>query len=654
MSFLRNRTTIFWAGLLLILLIAGAMRLASYRFSLPYVDHIDEPAYYLGGQEWRGLYDSGGYYNGIPPAYVAVNAVIQPILESVGISGLASTVEFLRLVSVILNLLTLVTIALTARLAGGETAGLVAGAAWGFAPLILENGVYALPDPFIYCFTALALWFAAQALLNPKRLHWSIWSIVVGLLAVLMKYPALPALLPGIAVVLVTIIRERRGWRVLFIQIGLIAATGLWLVFIYGVDFNNLQREGATVKAQGISNFLDLSRVFHNIYQSFVPIHATVFLIIAGLGLLAYVIAYRQKLTRVHLSVIGLGLLLVMGIPWLIATYNRVSTGTIRYVIPATVAACVILGLAIEQIRTVTVRYLTYRQRAYPGLLTTALVLPLVVLVWYPQWNADNRLIQSRQMPDRRVEVRQWVDTSLDPGTVIVNDANHKVFNPFWGGIPYRHWVDWWITNNVMEYPLDEWVNQRGMSYALVPKGELDDMKSREDGQTYLAGMLHLRDFFAPDERGEPMAFYRLWRMQTETDIQFGDAIHLMGYDQNNSSVKPGDTVTLRFYWQATSTPADNYSLFIHLVAPDNVQPLAQADGAPAVPERPTLSWNDPSETLISPPFSLSIPADLPAGDYRVQIGLYNYVNGQRLPVQDADGHALGDTYPLGTLRVGS
>jgi hypothetical protein len=60
---------------------------------------------------------------------------------------------------------------------------------------------------------------------------------------------------------------------------------------------------------------------------------------------------------------------------------------------------------------------------------------------------------------------------------------------------------------------------------------------------------------------------------------------------------------------------------------------LAQADGTPTVPDRPTLTWSDPSETLISLPLTITIPANLEAGDYRVFVGLYNYVTGERLPV---------------------
>jgi hypothetical protein len=340
--------------------------------------------------------------------------------------------------------------------------------------------------------------------------------------------------------------------------------------------------------------------------------------------------------------------MVLIGIPWLAATFSEMDTGKIRYVLPATVAACTILGAALAQIAT-----LIPSKWALQG--PTALVLLVFVLVWWPQFQADWLLVQERRLPDRRVELRQWFDTNLDAGTIIVGDENGKTFNPFWGGIPHRKWFDWWISDNIMEYSLGEWRNQRGMTYAVIPQWKQQDMQKTEEGRAYLSQMLHLRDFVSPPkQRGPDMVVYRLYRMDVETDVRFGDAIHLLGYDRSAEVVKRGDTLTLRFYWNAVQTPADNYSLFVHLVPIDEYTILAQSDGAPAVLERPTLTWNEPSETLISPPFTLNIPPELSPGEYRVMVGLYNYQTGQRLTVINGDANTLGDVFPLLTLRLDS
>jgi uncharacterized protein with PQ loop repeat len=619
-------------GLLLILLIAASLRLASYDFGLPFVEPDDESNYYLAGQEWRDLFDNGGYYNGVPPGYIALQTALQPILENLGARDLASTTQAMRLLAVVVNLATLVWIALAARRMAGDLAGLIAGLVWGIAPLVLENGVYALPDPFVYCFVALSLWLAIEALLVPERRGWSVGSITAALLAVLMKYPALPALIPGLLVGLWTLRQHRtQGVRLLAVQIILIATVGLWLVFIYGVDFNNLQREGATVRNQGLSNMLDPTRVLNNLYYAIFPLLPAAWL---GIGVLS-VIAYRMA-RRVNLGSVVLCLAILVTIPWLAASFSQVEPTKIRYVLPATVAACVLFGAAVGQIV-----FAIPRRWLVPAGVVAAAVGLLIVL---PQFRASLALVQSRRLPESRVELRRWFDTNLEPGTVIVDRDNHLTFNPIWGGIPHRTWVDWWETSTITENTLAEW-RERDMSYAAIPRGQVDELRQSDEGRAYLDSLLHLRDFYTPPAaRGPEMSFYRLWRMDVERDVHFGEAITLLGYDLSAVQAQPGDSLTFRFYWQAAQTPTDNYSLFIHLVPRDADDVLAQADGSPAVPERPTLTWDDPGETLISPSFTVNLPETLSPGRYRIFIGLYNYATGQRLPVDSgADALLLTD-----------
>jgi hypothetical protein len=41
------------------------------------------------------------------------------------------------------------------------------------------------------------------------------------------------------------------------------------------------------------------------------------------------------------------------------------------------------------------------------------------------------------------------------------------------------------------------------------------------------------------------------------------------------------------------------------------------------------------------------VPDDLPAGNYRLAVGLYRADTGERLPVLDADDRAVGDSLTL-------
>jgi len=512
--------------------------------------------------------------------------------------------------------------------------------------LVLENGVYALPDPFIYLLTAMAIWLAAEGLVHTSRQHWCLWSVAAGLLAVLFKYPALPALGPGGVAALLILRRDRRrGLRFLAVQAGMVLAVGLWLIWGYGLNLNDLPREGAEIRESGIQKALDMSRLAHNLYYTFVPLRADATLLILAAGTAAYVAAIGRRMPRIRAGVVWLALPVILGGPWVTSSYSVVTPIDIRYVLPATTAACLLLGAAVGQIAAV----IPSRQAAIGRALLAAL---LFALVFIPQAVESWHLVQEREPPDRRVALRQWVDVNLEPGTILVTQDNHKTFNPFYGGIPYRRWTDWWMMDSFMERSPEEWRAEHGISYAVIPLSQWKQMQESEQGRDYLARMLHLRDFVTPGERGPQMVVYRLWRMEVETQIHFGDSITLTGYDRSADQAAPGGSLTFRFYWQAASTPIDNYSLFIHITPPDDETPLAQADGSPAVPERPTLTWDDPDEMLISPPFAVTLPADLQPGEYRVLIGLYNYTTGRRLPVTDADGNAVGDAWELMRVMV--
>ncbi len=74
----------------------------------------------------------------------------------------------------------------------------------------------------------------------------------------------------------------------------------------------------------------------------------------------------------------------------------------------------------------------------------------------------------------------------------------------------------------------------------------------------------------------------------------------------------------------------ESYKVFVHLLDANGV-PHAQADVIPLNGARPTWSWL-PGE-IIADEIALKIPADLPAGAYRLTTGLYNELSGKRLPL---------------------
>jgi hypothetical protein len=75
-----------------------------------------------------------------------------------------------------------------------------------------------------------------------------------------------------------------------------------------------------------------------------------------------------------------------------------------------------------------------------------------------------------------------------------------------------------------------------------------------------------------------------------------------------------------------------------------------QVDSEPLDGQAPTTTWAPGA--VIADRYAIPVAADAPPGLYRLAVGLYGLVDGQRLPVFDADGAARGDAVDLGTVRV--
>ncbi len=488
----------WWILLLEVVAVAAIFRGVGYNFSLPYVDHPDEPVFYLTALEWRGLFDNQAYLTGYPPLYIWLIMGVQVVMEALGGSSMAATVALLRLISGAFSLLTLVCVALTARTlfprgsTTGAVAGLSAGAAWAVAPLVVENAIYATPDPLLYLLVSLALYLGVRALTRPNASRWAVWSVIAGGLAILDKYFTLTAVLPGlVAGLAIWRADRRRGMRLAISSVIVLAITGA--VALAGIMV--VPREGATAREGGFANILNMERVLNNLYHAIVPLNPAAFGLVVGLGAAAWVIAWRRGWSRAALLPVALGAGLIVTIPWLAATFSEVNVRErMKDVLSATMAACVLFGAAAGQILStltkITEQRRPIRARALPVVASVILLLG----VFGPQLSASTAIVQNRLLPDARVALRLWADDNLEPGTVLVGDDNHKTFNPFWGGIVGRQWFDWWLTDDWAALTPAEWRDQHGISYAVI---EREAWEAQTSG-AWQDEALALRTFGAP------------------------------------------------------------------------------------------------------------------------------------------------------------
>ncbi len=127
-----------------------------------------------------------------------------------------------------------------------------------------------------------------------------------------------------------------------------------------------------------------------------------------------------------------------------------------------------------------------------------------------------------------------------------------------------------------------------------------------------------------------------------------GGQILLNAYEIPRIQYRPGEAISLNFFWQAITPPADDYNLFIHLTTPQGGI-VTQLDAPPQGGIKPTSQWN--VGELIVDPYQLVIPPTTAPGDYQIRIGFYAPDTRARLPVFEP-GRAQQDN--LGALILRS
>ena len=154
-------------------------------------------------------------------------------------------------------------------------------------------------------------------------------------------------------------------------------------------------------------------------------------------------------------------------------------------------------------------------------------------------------------------------------------------------------------------------------------------------GEPFLLGHL---DVDAPERSFEAPAFSR------PVGERLGEVVTLLGADLPDDALAPGAALDLTLIWRAEQEMESSYHVFVHLLGPQG-EVVAQSDGEPANWSRPTTGWL-PGEVVLDER-SLSLPAELPAGDYRLVAGLYESQSGSRLLLAGGEDAVLVDTFAV-------
>jgi len=128
-----------------------------------------------------------------------------------------------------------------------------------------------------------------------------------------------------------------------------------------------------------------------------------------------------------------------------------------------------------------------------------------------------------------------------------------------------------------------------------------------------------------------------------ERDVRLGDSLVLRGYELG--PIVAGQDVNLKVYWQTSSPLADDYTVFTQLLDSSGALVVGR-DSQPLGGFFPTSQW--PENEIITDMVRLSLPADLPAGEYSLITGMYQLETLERLPVLDTGS----DNIVLTTVEI--
>lgn len=136
---------------------------------------------------------------------------------------------------------------------------------------------------------------------------------------------------------------------------------------------------------------------------------------------------------------------------------------------------------------------------------------------------------------------------------------------------------------------------------------------------------------------------------------QLGDAIRLLGYGVNRTTLRPGETLVLDFYGEALRLIEESHTVFTHLVGtawnPATRGPVwAQHDQEPLGGAYPTHLWV-PGRPLRDR-YELMLPPGTPPGEYVLEAGMYRRTTGERLPVSGEGADPAARRIVLGTIVV--
>lgn len=129
----------------------------------------------------------------------------------------------------------------------------------------------------------------------------------------------------------------------------------------------------------------------------------------------------------------------------------------------------------------------------------------------------------------------------------------------------------------------------------------------------------------------------------------YDDKIALLDVDLPQRQLESGGQLPVNLRWQGLAAMDEDYTVFLQVLnAADQI--VGQVDAWPLQGTFPTSEWQP--GTSVEDPYLIQLAPELPAGEYRLQVGWYLLSTLQRLPVLDENGQAMDDKREIRGLTV--
>jgi 4-amino-4-deoxy-L-arabinose transferase-like glycosyltransferase len=133
--------------------------------------------------------------------------------------------------------------------------------------------------------------------------------------------------------------------------------------------------------------------------------------------------------------------------------------------------------------------------------------------------------------------------------------------------------------------------------------------------------------------------------------VRLGDRIELAAYRLSEDALEAGRMLRLTLYWQALGQMDQDYTVFTHLIDSNN-RIWAQHDSRPQGGQHPTSQWAE-GEVVVDE-HELILTDNVLPGEYQIEVGMYDWVSGERLAVSESGQSVPENRVILGTVHLRS